>query len=70
MADKRLVGKVVDRAARFYAEAYGSDREAFDFVLFYDADERAHVSRPSDEATFRDSWKRSRWDIVVDEKTL
>jgi len=56
--------------ARFYSEAYGSDHEAFDFVLFYDADERAHVSRPSDEATFRDSWKRSRWDVVVDEKTL
>jgi len=56
--------------ARFYSEAYGSDHEAFDFVLFYDADERAHVSRPSDEATFRDSWQRSRWDVVVDEKTL
>ena len=56
--------------ARFYADAYGSDREAFDFVLFYDADERARVSRPSDELAFRDSWKRSRWDIVVEEKTL
>jgi hypothetical protein len=56
--------------ARFYAEAYGSDREAFDFVLFYDADERARVSRRSDEIAFRESWKRSRWDIVVEEKTL
>jgi hypothetical protein len=56
--------------ARAYADAYGSERETFDFVLFYDSDERSRVSVPSDERAFRDSWRRSRWDVVVGEKTL
>ncbi len=29
-----------------------------DFVLFYDGDEAALISRPSTEAAFRDSWRR------------
>ena len=35
-----------------------------DFVLFLDGNERENKVSASDEATFRATWKRTKWDIA------
>jgi hypothetical protein len=53
--------------ARHFDETVGSARQAFDFVLFLDGDERAGraVERGIDE--FRRSWRRPKWRLAREE---
>lgn len=48
---------------RFDREA-GTPRAQMDFVLFLDGQEKAGRAEQSDEATFRATWKRLKWDIA------
>jgi hypothetical protein len=64
----RIVGREVTPAnyfAKLFDEEYGTDNRQFDFVLFYDADERAQKAFGADIDVFRESWKRPKWHILV-----
>lgn len=63
-----LLGRLAlpaNELARLYdADAERPDRQ-LDFVLFLDGDEHERVARPSDEASFRQSWRRPKWHVLV-----
>lgn len=62
-----ILGRPVTPAneiARQFDSDYGTDRQELDFVAFLDGDERARISRPSEVAAFRDSWRRPKWHIL------
>lgn len=45
-------------------QADAGDARVLDFVLFIDAREKEQVTAFSDEAAFRASWKRTKWDFA------
>ncbi|MCZ6817519.1 MAG: protein tyrosine phosphatase, partial [Planctomycetota bacterium] len=51
---------------RQYAEAYGDPSAQFDFVYFLDGREKDGKAIVSDEAAFRESQRRTKWDIALD----
>jgi hypothetical protein len=65
----RLAGRMTlpaNELARIYdAQADDPNRE-LDFVFFVDAHEKDRTVVISDEAAFRASWKRTKWDVVTD----
>jgi hypothetical protein len=63
-----IVGREVTPAnyfAKLFDEEFGTDNRQFDFVLFFDANERAQKAFGADIDAFRESWKRPKWHILV-----
>lgn len=54
-----------NRIARLFDEEYAKPSRQFDFVAFYDGDERAQRARHSDEQSFRASAQRPKWHIFL-----
>ncbi len=54
-----------NEVARLYAEEHGRPDATFDFVMFVDASEKEQRAFLSDEAAFRESHARSRWDVAT-----
>jgi len=52
-----------NRLAEQAVEHMGADK-AFSFVLFLDAVEKSDVVVERDEAAFRESWQRPKWDVM------
>jgi Permuted papain-like amidase enzyme, YaeF/YiiX, C92 family len=48
-----------------FDQTFGTPRQQFEFVLFLDGHERAKRAVPADVNTFRNSWKRPKWHIVM-----
>jgi hypothetical protein len=64
----KIVGREVTPAnyfAKLFDEEFGTDNRQFDYVLFFDADERAQKAFGADIGAFRESWKRPKWHILV-----
>ena len=51
---------------RRYADEYGDPSAQFDFVYFLDGREKDGKAIVSDEAAFRESQRRTKWDIALD----
>ncbi|GDX83272.1 hypothetical protein LBMAG42_50830 [Deltaproteobacteria bacterium] len=47
-----------------WAESAGTEAQQLDFVAFIDASEKEQRTFFSDEAAFRESWKRPKWDLM------
>ncbi len=63
-----IVGREVTPAnyfAKLFDEEFTTHSRQFDFVLFYDADEREQKAFAADADAFRQSWKRPKWHILV-----
>lgn len=44
---------------------YGTGKQQFDFVLFLDSSEKTGEVAPGDINSFRTSWKRPKWDLLM-----
>jgi hypothetical protein len=53
-----------NRIAEVYTEELGSGHQQLDFVYFLDGREEAQQSMVADEAAFRSSYQRFKWDIL------
>ena len=65
----RLAGRMTlpaNELARIYDEQADDPNRELDFVFFIDAHEKDQTVVISDEAAFRASWKRTKWDVVTD----
>jgi hypothetical protein len=51
--------------ARQFDETFGTDRQQMDLVLFLDGHEKEKLAAESDLETFRESWQRPKWHILV-----
>jgi len=63
-----ILGRSVTPAnffAKLFDEEYGSAGQQFDFVLFLDGDERLQKALEADVNSFRQSWQRPKWHIIV-----
>ena len=49
---------------------YGSNEQQMDLVLFLDGDEYEKRSVASNEAEFRQSWKRPKWHIIFNKPNV
>ena len=70
---QEIVGRKVTTAndiARMFDEEYGKSNQQLDFIAFYDGHERQNKAIRSDVTTFRESWKRSKWFIWVQDTPL
>lgn len=47
---------------------YGTEKQQFDFVTFLDGDEQSRRAVETDVAAFRESHKRPKWHVLVNEK--
>lgn len=56
--------------ARQFDAHFGTDAQQFDFVLFLDGHERDENAVEADVETFRNSWRRPKWHIVVQDTPL
>jgi len=54
--------------AKQFDEQYGTPAAQFEFIAFMDGNERAGRAMESDLTHFRESWKRPKWNILVQEK--
>ncbi len=65
--DTMLGRKVVpaNLIVKQFDESYGSPDQQLDFVHFFDANEKAKRSIPSTVEAFRQSWKRPKWHILM-----
>ncbi|MDP6490184.1 MAG: YiiX/YebB-like N1pC/P60 family cysteine hydrolase [Kiritimatiellia bacterium] len=61
----RLLMKPNFLAEKFDRE-YGTNRQEFDFVCFLDSSEKTGEVMLRDAAAFAESWKRPKWDILMD----
>ena len=52
--------------ARKFAEEYGTPAQELDFVLFLDGSEEKQNAVARDVAHFRESWRRPKWEILLD----
>lgn len=52
-----------DLVKKFDAEGSAASRQ-FDFVVFMDGHEKEKAARLGDEAAFRSTWKRVKWDVA------
>jgi hypothetical protein len=48
-----------------FDQNFDSPKQQFDLVLFLDGQEKARTALESDVATFRQSWKRPKWHILI-----
>jgi hypothetical protein len=48
-----------------FDQNFGSPKQQFDLVLFLDGQEKSRTALESDLATFRQSWKRPKWHILI-----
>ncbi|MEW8026495.1 MAG: YiiX/YebB-like N1pC/P60 family cysteine hydrolase [Candidatus Thiodiazotropha sp.] len=48
-----------------FDQNYNSPKQQFDLILFMDGQEKAGVAVESDLATFRRSWRRPKWHILI-----
>lgn len=65
----RLAGRMTlpaNELARIYDQQADDPNRELDFVFFVDAHEKDRTVVISDEAAFRASWKRTKWDVVTD----
>jgi len=65
---QEIVGRKVTTAndiAHMFDEEYGQSRQQLDFIAFYDGHERMNKAVVSDVKAFRQSWKRPKWFIWV-----
>ena len=70
---QEVVGRKVTTAndiARMFDEEYGKSNQQLDFIAFYDGHERQKKAIRSDVNTFRESWKRPKWFIWVQDTAL
>jgi len=70
---QEIVGRKVTTAndiARMFDEEYGTSKQQLDFIAFYDGHEWQKKAIRSDVNTFRESWKRSKWFIWVQDTAL
>ena len=51
--------------AQSFDESFGQKNAQFDFVLFYDANEYEQESQKASIDEFRESWKRPKWHILL-----
>ena len=49
---------------RRFDEEFGAEDAALEFVLFLDGSEKDGRAYPADAATFRETWRRPKWDIA------
>ncbi len=56
--------------ARQFDANFGTEAQQFDFVLFLDGHERDENAVEADVETFRKSWRRPKWHIVVQDTPL
>ena len=49
---------------RQYDLAHGTEEQALEFVFFLDGREKQGDAVARDEATFRESWRRPKWDVL------
>ena len=50
--------------ARVFDDEFGADAQQMDFVFFLDGNEQRKHAAFSDVDSFRDSWRRKKWDIA------
>jgi hypothetical protein len=50
---------------RDFDTSFGTTSQQFDLVLFLDGHEREHLAKPASVTEFRASWKRPKWNVVV-----
>lgn len=50
---------------RVFDETYGTEQQQFDLVVFLDGHERERMAKVADVQTFRSSWKRPKWHVVM-----
>jgi len=50
--------------ARLYAEQAETDAAQLDFVYFFDAREKEERAIASTEPAFRETWRRTKWDVA------
>jgi len=70
---QEILGRKVTTAndiAKMFDEEYGKGNQQLNFIAFYDGHERQNKAIKSDVNTFRDSWKRSKWYIWVQDTSL
>ena len=51
--------------AKQFDEQYGTPAAQFEFIAFLDGNERAGKAGESDLKEFRQSWRRPKWNILV-----
>jgi hypothetical protein len=67
LALEKVVGRMAlgpNAIVRTYDEQRGTQDEQFGFAWFLDGRERDRLASFADEAAFRASWKRPKWDVV------
>jgi hypothetical protein len=65
---KEVLGRPVtppNDFARLFDEEQEKSHQQVDFVVFLDGNEYEHKAARSDEASFRESWKRPKWHILI-----
>lgn len=70
---QEIIGRKVTTAndiARMFDEEYGKPNQQLNFIAFYDGHEWQNKAIKSDVNTFRESWKRSKWFIWVQDTPL
>lgn len=65
---ERLMGNLVTPANAFvrqFDQAYGTENQQMDLVVFLDGNEKVKRAAEADVQTFRKSWNRPKWHILV-----
>lgn len=68
LATIEMLGRPVlpaNEIVRQFDEQFGTEKQQFDLVLFLDGDEKRRQAAEADVAAFRESWKRPKWHILV-----
>jgi hypothetical protein len=65
---ERILGRLATPAnliVKQFDQNHGSDKQQFDLVRFLDGQEKSMTALESDLESFRQSWKRPKWHILV-----
>ena len=65
---RSVAGRILmpaNEIAQLYSENFGTAQQQMDLVLFLDGDEYAKRAIEATDATFRESWTRPKWHIIV-----
>lgn len=68
MQPQEIVGRLAIPAngiAQTFDEEYGTPKQQWDMVLFLDGNEREKRAVVSDLSTFRNSWQRPKWHVLI-----